>query len=122
MAVTTERLQYLLENARDDAQASGRTLREQLRFREREVGKLTEKGTLASVGSGAAQQSFGTHDPGNITTMEMADAYRKLINMFDDCFEDGDTDADVVDCMLTSMPPSGFTEAYTDMSQLRCIR
>ena len=82
MATTTHDLQRLLDDARENAVLNGKTLREELRANERSVGALLSGGSLASVSKNSSSQSYA-YGGGNLTTADVARAWRDLINCFD---------------------------------------
>jgi hypothetical protein len=82
VATTTQDLQRLLEDAWDNAPDGALTLREELRRNERAIGVLIAQGSLSSVSKNSSSQSYA-FGQGQLTTAEMARAWRVLINLFD---------------------------------------
>jgi len=81
--ITTETLQAFLDDAWDAAPAQANTLRDQLRTFEKSVTKLFSQGSLASVQKNAASQSYRGPGLGSYTPVQIANAWRGLINLFD---------------------------------------
>lgn len=75
----------MLRDAVDEAAEQGRTLREQLRYRERESAKLVAGGSVSSAGTGGNSSSFSPSGPGAMTAMETADAATALVEVHDLC-------------------------------------
>lgn len=75
-----------MEDAWDSAPASVNTYRDELRRLEREVGLLVSKGALSSASKNSASQSYASGQ-GNLTTADVARAWRDLINLFDRCHQ-----------------------------------
>lgn len=72
----------MLDDAYDDSVSSASTLRDTMRAKERAAGALVAGGSIANISRNNASHShaFGR---GNITTLEIAKAWRELIDLFD---------------------------------------
>lgn len=76
-----------MEDAWDDSKNSAVALRFQLRKREREAAALIEGGSMSSASHNGRNSQFSPEGPGNITTMEVAQLYRELIDEFGETFK-----------------------------------
>lgn len=121
MAATTNDLQRLLDDAWDDKEADSRTLREQLRVRERQVGELISAGSINSISKNSASQTYSFAGIGVLTTAEVARAIRDLINLYDEVAIALSTSVDATiynEMKLRLVPVREFTK---DFSGLNCV-
>lgn len=72
----------MLEDAWDDAPAGGATLRDTLRVKERAAGLVVAGGSLLSISKNGSSHSYSSGF-GALTSVEVANTWRDLINLFD---------------------------------------
>ena len=82
MAIATEDLRGMLDDAWDDAPEGAATLRETLRTRERSARANLAQGQIASVGKNSANTSFA-YGTGVVTLADIARGWRHLIDLYD---------------------------------------
>ncbi len=75
----------MLRDALDESIETAATLRERLRFRERESGKLIDSGSISSAATAGSSVSYATPGPGAMTTTDAAKAACILLETFDLC-------------------------------------
>lgn len=83
MDISAETLQGFLENAWDAAPDNANTLREQLRSYEKAASNLFLGGSIASVSKNSASQSYRGPGLGSYTPVQIANAWRMLINLYE---------------------------------------
>ena len=83
MDISTETLQSFLDDAWDAAPAEANTLRDTLRGYEKAATRLFSAGSLASVGKNSANQAYRGPGVGSYTPVQIANAWRTLITLFD---------------------------------------
>lgn len=83
MDITTETLQTFLDDAWDAAPDAANTLRDQLRTFEKAATNLFRQGSLSSVSKNSASQSYRGPGLGSYTPVQISNAWRTLINIFD---------------------------------------
>jgi hypothetical protein len=113
----------MLEDAWDAAPEGALTLREQLRTNERAAGLVVSGGSLSSVSKNASSHSYA-FGAGTITPLEIANAWRDLINLYDILFDSYTTAAlDTSDEAIYAemrrrllTPLSEFTKDYTSLN------
>lgn len=83
MDISIETLQGFLEDAWDAAKDAANTLRPQLRGYESSVRALSSQGALGSVSKNSTSQSYRGPGLGSYTPIQIADAWRMLIQNYD---------------------------------------
>ena len=85
MDISTETLQAFLDDAWDAAPASASTLRPQLRAFEKAVtAQFSTVGSIGSVSKNSTSQSYRGPGLGSYTLVQIATAWRQLINLYDE--------------------------------------
>lgn len=84
MDITPETLQSFLEDAWDACPAAANNLREQLRVYEKAATQLYRGGTIGSVSKNSSSQSYRGPGLGSYTPVQIANAWRLLVNLYDD--------------------------------------
>ena len=132
--VTAETLAAFLDDAWDACQASANLLRDQLRAFEKNATGIYNQGTLAAVSKNSASQTYRGAGVGSLTTLQIANAWRLLINLFDTtlaainwrlanpssnpaCNPPDNSDGTVYACMKPILLP--VTEYQVDVTDLR---
>jgi hypothetical protein len=82
--ITTETLQSFLDDAWDAAPSSANSLRDQLRSFEKAVTAQYSQGSIASVSKNSFSQTYRGPGLGSYTLVQIANAWRTLINLFDE--------------------------------------
>ena len=78
MDVNTDDLEAFLNLAWQNAKDAANTLPEQLLAEQQAALSLLAKGSIASVGKNAANQSYGYYGPGNLTHRQITNAFTTL--------------------------------------------
>lgn len=81
--ITTQTLQGFLDDAWDAAPADANTFRTELRKFETAARSMTMGGAISSVSKNSTSQSYRGPGVGSYTLVQIADAWRDLINLFD---------------------------------------
>ena len=84
MDISTESLQGWLDDAWDAANNDANSLRVQMRSYESSARGKSSGGTLASVAKNTSSQSYRGPGVGSYTLVQIADAWRMLINTYDE--------------------------------------
>ncbi len=117
MALVTNHLRRMLDDAYDDSVSAVTTLREQLRAKERVAGSLVAGGSLSSISRNAASHSYA-FGRGNITPADIAEGWRTLIDLYDLVLA---TAADITDAavkaemLLRLQPCNEFTKDFSGL-------
>lgn len=117
----------MLDDAWDACPEGANTLRQQLRDFEKEPGSLFKGGSIASVSKNSSSQTYSLPGSGRVTAQQMANGWRNLINLFDQCATDldvsgaGDQDESIYTEMMTRLKQS-VTEYFSDYSLAGCAR
>jgi hypothetical protein len=82
--ITAEKLQFFLETAWNACPASANSLRDQMFFYETSVRNVSRGGTIGSVSKNGASHSYRGPGLGQYTPDQLGDAWRMLINAYDD--------------------------------------
>ncbi len=123
MDVTAYTRQAFLDDAWDSAPAEGNTLRDELRKYEKAATSLfSSSGSIQSVGKNSANQSYSGPGVGRYTSVQIQEAWRSLINLFDLCYVDltGVPSDDAVYAEMKLRLCTPVTEAAVDISLARC--
>lgn len=118
MDITVETFQGFLDDAYDLGQTNGLGLRKTLRSFEKSANQLYNQGTLGNVAKNNASQSYRGPGLGSYTIVQIANAWRTLINMFDQAQQ-------VVTWMVANPPtnpPAWFPNAVNDASIYNAIK
>jgi hypothetical protein len=81
--ISAETLQGFLENAWDAAPDNANTLRDQLRVYEKSALNLFSGGSIGSVSKNSTSQSYRGPGLGSYTPVQIANAWRMLISLFE---------------------------------------
>jgi hypothetical protein len=94
--ISAETLQGLLDKAWLAAPAAANTLRDQLVTFEQSALNLLSGGSLSSVSKNSASQAYaaGTYA---LTTLQLQQAWRRLVNLFDKCKSEVDSEISASD-------------------------
>lgn len=85
MAITASDKRRLLEDAWDLTETGKKlSLRDQLRELEKSAGLILQGGSQEQISANGRTTKFFAHGVGQITSLDMAQAYRELIDLFDD--------------------------------------
>ena len=85
MDISTETLQAFLDDAWDVAPASASTLRNQLRaFEKATTSQFSTVGSIGSVSKNSTSQSYRGPGVGSYTLVQISNAWRQLINLYDE--------------------------------------
>ena len=115
MDITTETVQAILDDAWDACPLTANSLRDQLRTFEKGVTKLFSGGSLASVAKNNSSQAYRGPGVGSHTPVQIANAWRKLINLFDQAKNEIDLELTAND---TQKPPDDLDPSiYARMQQ-----
>lgn len=107
----------MLDDAYDAATLGDlpKPLREQLRENETAAGRLVSAGSLSSVSKNSASQSYA-FGYGHLTAVEIARAWRTLIDLFDSTATDLSSSVDATikaEMMRRLVPIREFTKDFT---------
>lgn len=108
MDISAETLQAFLENAWDAAPNAANTLRQQLRVYEVAATNLFSGGSIGSVSKNSTSQSYRGPGLGSYTPVQIANAWRNLINLF----EQQKCETDAVYAAATAIPPQQWAVPF----------
>jgi hypothetical protein len=114
---TTDDLRRILDDAYDDSVSEAVTLREKLRYNERAIGALISAGSISSVSKNSASQTIA-YGAGNLTTAEVARAWRVLIDCHDAVAADASKNTDLLiksEMMRRLTAVREFTKDFTGL-------
>jgi hypothetical protein len=87
MDITVEKLQFFLETAWTNCKPAANTLRDQMFIYETSVRNTASGGTLGSMAKNNASHSYKGPGLGQYTPDQLGDAWRMLINFYDDSLD-----------------------------------
>jgi hypothetical protein len=127
MDVTCETLQSFLDTAWEDAPDGANTLRQQLRIYEKSITAQFSQGSIGSVSKNNFSQTYRGPGLGSYTLIQIANAWRILINLLDEEIRRADELQDLSVAWFVAKFPNYATtgndndDAYYDLMKRRLI-
>ena len=122
--VSSKLLRLFLDDAWDATDSSTLTLRQQLRAWESDVREIIAGGSIGSTSANGRHVSYASSQEGNITQLDIAEAWRRLIDVHDQSVldlgapSDGSEDQAVYDRMMTHLREIlGYTNNWMYVSK-----